>query len=134
MRRTPTGSHVRRMEIAGQRRLRPCVKDLAIGGRGCHDRHATVALTLLRSAPDGEIATAAADGKVRFLTLRARKPARCKPAWPQVSLKRLTDGRWIAAAGTGGVRIAIIDRRGAQRRADARWFGSPVWSRGVLAR
>jgi cytochrome c len=85
-------------------------------------------LNAVAVAPDGEIATAAADGKVRFLTLEGKETGEVQtgPA-PIVAQAISRDGRWIAAAGTGGV-VAIIDRTVRSVARTLVGSGSPVWS------
>jgi cytochrome c len=79
-------------------------------------------------APDGEVATGGADGKVRFLTAGTREAGEVQASpTPVVALAISPDGTLIAAAGIGGT-IAIIDRKA---RSVARALvapGSPVWS------
>jgi cytochrome c len=85
-------------------------------------------LNAVAVAPDGEIAAAAADGKVRFLTLEGRETGEVQtgPA-PIVAQAISRDGTWIAAAGTGGV-VAIIDRKVRSVARTLVGSGSPVWS------
>jgi cytochrome c len=85
-------------------------------------------LNAVAVAPDGEIAAAAADGKVRFLTLEGRETGEVQtgPA-PIVAQAISRDGRWIAAAGIGGV-VAIIDRKARSVARTLAGSGSPVWS------
>jgi cytochrome c len=86
------------------------------------------ALNAVAVAPDGEIVTGGADGKLRFLTSEARETGEALAATtPIVALTISMDGTLIAAAGIGGV-VAIIDRKA---RSIARTLvdpGSPVWS------
>jgi cytochrome c len=79
-------------------------------------------------APDGEIATGSADGKLRFLTPIGREidEAQVGPT-PIVALAVSPDGVLIAAAGTGGA-VAIIDRRARSIMQTLVGPGSPVWS------
>ena len=86
-------------------------------------------LNAVAVAPDGEIVTGGADGKLRFLTSEAKETG-------EVAGRFDTDRRsgdlarmatLIAAAGIGGI-VAIIDRK---TRSIARTLvgpGSPVWS------
>jgi len=85
-------------------------------------------LNAVAVAPDGEIATAAADGTVRFLTLDGKETGAVQtgPA-PIVAQAISPDGRWIAAAGIGGV-VAIIDRKARGVARTLVGSGSPVWS------
>jgi cytochrome c len=85
-------------------------------------------LNAVAIAPDGEIATGGADGKVRFLTAGAREAGEVQAGpTPITALATSPDGRLIAAAGIDGA-VAVIDR---QARSVARMLvgsGSPVWS------
>ena len=85
-------------------------------------------LNAVMVAPDGEIVTGGADGKVRFLTSKARETGEAQAAsTPIVALAISTDGTLIAAAGIGGA-VAVVDRKA---RSVARTLvdpGSPVWS------
>ena len=85
-------------------------------------------LNAVAVAPDGEIVTGGADGKLRFLTSEARETGEAQAAsTPIVALTISMDGTLIAAAGIGGV-VAVIDRKA---RSIARTLvdpGSPVWS------
>ena len=79
-------------------------------------------------APDGEISTGGADGKVRFFTSKGQQTGEVQAGpTPIVALTISPDGASIATGGIGGV-VAIIDRRAhsvAQTLADP---GVPVWS------
>jgi cytochrome c len=83
-------------------------------------------LNAIAVAPDGEIVTGAADGKVRFLTSGSKEngDAQAGPT-PIVALAVSPDGALIAAAGIGGV--AIIDRK-ARTIARTLVGSAPVWS------
>ena len=79
-------------------------------------------------APDGEIATGGADGRLRFFTSEGRETGEAQAGpTPIVALAISPDGRSIAATGIGGV-VAVIDRKArivARTLADP---GSSVWS------
>ena len=85
-------------------------------------------LNAVAIAPDGEIATGGADGKVCLLTPKGKETGEVQAgAAPIVALAISSDGTFIAAAGIGGV-VAIIDRKA---RSIARTLvapGAPVWS------
>lgn len=86
------------------------------------------ALNTVAVAPDGEIATGGADGKLRFLTSRGKEIGEVQVGpTPIVALAISPDGALIAAAVIGGA-VAIVDRKA---RAVARTLvgsGLPVWS------
>jgi cytochrome c len=79
-------------------------------------------------APDGEIVTGGADGKLRFLMSEGRESGEVQAGQtPIVALAISPDGTSVAVAGIGGV-MAVIDRKA---RSIARTLvdpGSPVWS------
>ncbi|WP_300264354.1 c-type cytochrome [Bradyrhizobium sp.] len=81
---------------------------------------------------DGEIATGAADGKIRVLTSDGEVTGELQagPA-PIVALAGTGDGRLIAAAGVGGT-IAIIDRKTRNVLRTIVGPGLPVWSAAFL--
>ncbi|MBV9532220.1 MAG: c-type cytochrome [Bradyrhizobium sp.] len=83
-------------------------------------------------APDGEIATGGADGKLRFLTLEGKQTGEVKVGpTPITALALSADGTLIAAAGVGGT-VAVIARK---TRTVARTLvgsASPVWSLAFL--
>jgi cytochrome c len=85
-------------------------------------------LNAVAIAPDGEITTGGADGKVRLLTSKGKETGEVQAgAAPIVALAISSDGTFIAAAGIGGA-VAIIDRKA---RSIARTLvvpGAPVWS------
>lgn len=85
-------------------------------------------LNAVAVAPDGEIVTGGADGKLRFLTSGGQGSGELRAGQtPIVALAISPDGTAIAAAGIGGI-VAIIDRK---ERSIARTLvdqGSPVWS------
>lgn len=85
-------------------------------------------LNAVAVAPDGEIVTGGADGKLRFLTSEGDESGELQASpTPIVALAICPDATLIAAAGIGGV-VAVIDRKA---RSIARTLappGSPVWS------
>ena len=83
-------------------------------------------------APDGEIVTGGADGKLRFLAASGgvAGDVQANPT-PIIALAISPDGSLIAASGVGGS-VAIIDRKA---RSIARVLvspGAPVWSLAFL--
>jgi cytochrome c len=88
----------------------------------------TSPLNAVAVAPDGEVATGGADGKLRFLKSENREGGEVQSGQtPIVALAISPDGTLVAAAGIGG-NVAVIDR---QARSIARTLidpGSPVWS------
>jgi cytochrome c len=89
-------------------------------------------LNAVAVAPDGEIATAGADGKLRFLTTGGQESGGVQAGQtPIVALAISPDSTLIVAAGIGGA-VAVIDRK---TRSIARTLavpGSPVWSVAIL--
>jgi cytochrome c len=85
-------------------------------------------LNAVAVAPDGEIVTGGADGKLRFLMSEGQESGEVQAGQtPIVALAISPDGASVAAAGIGGV-VAVIDRKA---RSIARTLvdpGSPVWS------
>jgi cytochrome c len=85
-------------------------------------------LNAVAVAPDGEIVTGGADGKLRFLTPDGQESGEVQAGrMPIVALAICLDAALIAAAGVGGA-VAIIDRKA---RSIVRMLGdpgSPVWS------
>lgn len=88
----------------------------------------TSPLNAVAVAPDGEVATGGADGKLRFLKSENREGGEVQSGQtPIVALAISPDGTLVAAAGIGG-NVAVIDRHA---RSIARTLidpGSPVWS------
>ena len=85
-------------------------------------------LNAVAIAPDGEIATGGADGKVRLLTSEGKETGEVQAGpTPVAALAISPDGALVAAAEIGGT-VAVIDRKA---RAVARMLvgpPSPVWS------
>jgi cytochrome c len=79
-------------------------------------------------APDGEIATGGADGKLRFLMSEGQESGEVQAGQtPIVALAISPDGTSVAAAGIGGV-VAVIDRKARSIMRTLVDPGSPVWS------
>jgi cytochrome c len=84
-------------------------------------------LNAVAIAPDGEIATGGADGKVHLLKKdEETNEVQSGPA-PIVALAISPDGTLIAAAGIGGA-VAVIDRKARSITRTLAGSGSPVWS------
>jgi cytochrome c len=85
-------------------------------------------LNAVAVAPDGEIVTSAADGKLRFLTSEGQESGEVQAGHtPIVALAISPGGTSVAAAGIGG-NVAVIDRKA---RSIVRTLvdpGSPTWS------
>jgi len=91
-----------------------------------------VPLNAVVVAPDGEIVTAGADGKVAMLSLAGELRGEIEAAQaPVIALAVSGDGKRVAAAGIRGS-VAIIDR--AARRVERMLIGPglPVWSAAFL--
>jgi cytochrome c len=85
-------------------------------------------LNAVAIAPDGEIATGGADGKVNFLTLDGREAGEVQAgATPVAALAISADGMLVAAAEIGGT-VAVIDRKARTVARTLVGSGSPVWS------
>jgi cytochrome c len=79
-------------------------------------------------APDGEIVTAGADGKVYALSPAGERKGEIEAAkMPIIALALSRDGRLIAAAGIRGS-VAIIDRAARKLERVLVGPGLPVWS------
>jgi cytochrome c len=85
-------------------------------------------LNAVAVAPDGEIATGGADGKLRFLMSEGQESGEVQAGQtPIVALAISPDGTSVAAAGIGGV-VAVIDRKARSIMRTLVDPGSPVWS------
>jgi len=85
-------------------------------------------LNAVAVAPDGEIVTGGADGKVRFLALGGNGVAEVQAGTtPIISLAISPDGARVAAAGIGGT-VNLIDRRTHSLASALVGPGLPVWS------
>lgn len=85
-------------------------------------------LNAVAVAPDGEIVTGGADGKLRFLMSEGQESGEVQAGpTPIVALAISPDGTSIAAAGIGDV-VAVIDRKGRSITRTLVDPGSPVWS------
>jgi cytochrome c len=90
-------------------------------------------LNAVAVAPDGEIATAGADGKLRFLTSEGQESGEVQAGQtPIVALAISPDGTSVAAAGIGGG-VTVIDRIGRSISRTLVDPGSPVWSVAFLS-
>src|SRR5207302_4147025 len=79
-------------------------------------------------APDGDIATGSADGKIYFLSPEGQqRGALAVSPSPITALTMTADGRRIAAAGASGS-LAIIDRRERTVLRSANGSGPPIWA------
>ncbi|MFN3655880.1 MAG: c-type cytochrome [Pseudolabrys sp.] len=86
------------------------------------------ALNTVALAPDGEIATAGADGKVYLLSPQADVIAEVPISpTPVIALAMSADGRLIAAAGIRGS-VGVIDRAARKLTQTLVGPGLPVWS------
>lgn len=85
-------------------------------------------LNAVAVAPDGEIVTGGADGKLRFLSKGARETAEVQAgATPIIALAVSPDGTRVAAAGVGGA-VNLIDRKTRSVSSVLSGPGLPVWS------
>jgi len=85
-------------------------------------------LNAVAVAPDGEITTAAADGRLYFLSAAVRlRDAIATSSAPVVALAISGDGAAIAAASMDGV-VTILDRKTPSMMRKLTGPGAPVWS------
>jgi cytochrome c len=85
-------------------------------------------LNAVAVAPDGEIVTGGADGRLRFLTMDGRESGEVQASQtPIVALATSPDAALIAAAGIDGV-VVMIDRKARRIARTLGDPGSPVWS------
>src|SRR5262249_9720738 len=85
-------------------------------------------LNTVAVAPDGEIATAGADGKVYVLTAAGELTGEIEAAQaPIIAVDLAPHGRLLAAAGVRGS-VAIIDRHARKLERPLVGPGLPVWS------
>ena len=85
-------------------------------------------LNAVAVAPDGEIVTGGADGKVRFLSRGGKDVAEVQAGTtPIIALAISPDGARVAAAGIGGT-VNLIDRRTHSLASALVGPGLPVWS------
>jgi cytochrome c len=88
----------------------------------------TSPLNAVAVAPDGEIVTGGADGKLCFLTSEGQESGDVQAAQtPIVALAISKDGTLIAAAAIGGA-VAVVDRKARSIARTLADYGSPVWS------
>lgn len=85
-------------------------------------------LNAIAIAPDGEIVSGGADGKVRFLNPRSKEVAEVQAgATPIIALAISPDGARVAAGGIGGT-VNLIDRKTRALTSALVGPGLPVWS------
>jgi cytochrome c len=85
-------------------------------------------LNAVAIAPDGEIVTGGADGKVRFVSPGAKEVGEVQAgATPIIALAISPDGARVAAAGIGGT-VNLIDRKTRSLASPLVGPGLPVWS------
>ena len=85
-------------------------------------------LNTVAVAPDGEIVTAGADGKIYFLSPQGETRADVEASQtPIIKLAISQDGRLVAAAGIRGS-VAVIDRKARLLERTLVGPGLPVWS------
>jgi cytochrome c len=85
-------------------------------------------LNAVAAAPDGEIVTGGADGKLRLLSPGAREVAEVQAGTtPIIALAISPDGARVAAAGIGGT-VNLIDRKTRSVISTLVGPGLPVWS------
>jgi cytochrome c len=85
-------------------------------------------LNAVAIAPDGEIVTGAADGRLRMMTADGKESGSAMAgATPIVALAISHDGALIAAAGIGGT-VTIVDRKARTVMRTLVGLGMPVWS------
>ena len=97
-----------------------------LNGVGVHNM--PTPLNSVAVAPDGEIVTAGADGKVYFLSPQGEIRSEVEASkTPVISIAISPDGRLVAAAGIRGS-VAVIDRVGRKRERTLIGPGLPVWS------
>ena len=97
-------------------------------GGGVTIRKLPTPLNSVVIAPDGEIVTAGANGKVYFLSAQGLVQGELQAAaTPIISLALSHDGKLIAAAGIRGS-VAIIDRKARKLARTLIGPGLPVWS------
>jgi cytochrome c len=99
-----------------------------LSGDGVAVRNLPTPLNTVAVAPDGEIVTAGADGKVYFLSpigeIRANVEASPTPI---IAVTISQDGKFVAAAGIRGS-VAVIDRKLRKVERTLVGPGLPVWS------
>ena len=85
-------------------------------------------LNAVAVAPDGEIVTGGADGKLRFLSADAKQAGEVQAgSTPIIALAISPDGARIAAAGIGGT-VNLVDRKTRSVSSVLAGPGLPVWS------
>jgi cytochrome c len=90
-------------------------------------------LNAVAVAPDGEIVTGAADGRLRMLSGSGTENGEVSVGAAAVLALAISgDGALIAAAGAGGT-VAIVDRKSRSLLRTLAGLGGPVWSVAFLA-
>jgi cytochrome c len=85
-------------------------------------------LNAVAIAPDGEIATGGADGRLRFVTRESKEAGEVQAgSTPVTALAISPDGTLIAAAEIGGT-VAVVNRKARIVARTLVGSGSPVWS------
>ena len=85
-------------------------------------------LNAVAVAPDGEIVTGGADGKLRFLSAGAKEVGEVQAgSTPIIALAISPDGARVAAAGIGGT-VNLVERRTRSVSSVLAGPGLPVWS------
>jgi cytochrome c len=99
-----------------------------LSGDGVVVRNLPTPLNSVVVAPDGEIITAGADGKVYFLNAQGIVQANVEASpTPVIAVAISPDGKLIAAAGIRGS-VAVIDRKPRKLERTLVGPGLPVWS------
>ncbi len=99
-----------------------------VAGDGVVVRNLPTPLNSVAVAPDGEIVTAGADGKVYLLNTQGVVQANVEAsATPVIAIAISPDGKLIAAAGIRGS-VAVIDRKARKLERTLVGPGLPVWS------
>ncbi len=119
---TPDGKHV---ISAG---YDTTIRIWSLHGDGITVRHLPTPLNTVAVAPDGEIVTAGANGKVYFLSPQGEIRADIEASkTPIIQVAISPDGKLVAAAGIRGS-VAVIDREHRKLERTLVGPGLPVWS------
>lgn len=119
---TPDGTHVISAGYDTTIRIWP------LHGSGINVRHLPTPLNTVAVAPDGEIVTAGANGKVYFLSPQGEVRGDVEVSkTPIIQVVLSPNGKLVAAAGIRGS-VAIIDRRTRKVERTLVGPGLPVWS------
>ena len=99
-----------------------------LAGGGVTVRNLPTPLNSVAIAPDGEIVTAGADGKVYFLSPQGEALGDLQAsATPIIAVAISPDGKLVAAAGIRGS-VAVIERKARKLERTLVGPGLPVWS------